>query len=230
MADVVLSDVHIRLDRPERGERLAALVGGLDPDDRLFIAGDLCDFWFASRQRHADPRRCPGLSSLLQFRERGGELRVLLGNHDNGMGRHYERRFSLTIDAQPLRWTSHGLRIELTHGHLVAAKAPLESLDGKPCLPQEFRRVAGLRGAGLANLLDASNERTRAGSEQRMVEEYGGHAHVASRSRRSAPVWPRSSSGRPTRPSAPDRPGRLDHGSRYLRIDDHGVRHVDQPV
>ena len=47
LAAYFASDVHLRLDRPERGRRFARFVGGLEPGvDTLTIVGDLCDFWY----------------------------------------------------------------------------------------------------------------------------------------------------------------------------------------
>ncbi len=54
VADYILSDVHLRYDRPDRGERLARVVSEMGRIDRLVIVGDLCDFWLASRQQHLD--------------------------------------------------------------------------------------------------------------------------------------------------------------------------------
>src|SRR5262249_39667858 len=68
------SDVPLRLDRPERGRRLARWVSRLESDDQLYVVGDLCDFWYGSRQRGADPMTCAGLRALAEFRARGGSL------------------------------------------------------------------------------------------------------------------------------------------------------------
>ena len=73
MAEYFLSDVHLRLDHPGRGERLAWLADTLRPDDRLTIVGDLCDFWFAARQSSGNPARCAGLPAEQQLHEREHE-------------------------------------------------------------------------------------------------------------------------------------------------------------
>ena len=90
MAAYFASDVHLRLDCPERGRRFARFVGGLEPEvDTLTIVGDLCDFWFGARQRSADPMECEGLRALAEFRSRGGAVTILLGNHDSSLGPFY---------------------------------------------------------------------------------------------------------------------------------------------
>ena len=83
MPDYFLSDVHLRLDQPDRGRRLALLVDRLRAGDSLTIVGDLCDFWYAARQFDADPMACAGLRSLASFRDRGGG--------DHGPGRQPRR-------------------------------------------------------------------------------------------------------------------------------------------
>ncbi len=230
MADVVLSDVHLRLDRPQRGQRLAALVDGLPAEDRLVIAGDLCDFWFSSRQRDTDPRRCPGLRALLDFRQRGGSLRLLLGNHDAWMGSRYEQWFGLTIENQPFRWVSHGLRIELTHGHLVREKPRWKSLMEGRAFLEGFAALPGFVAQSLAGMLDASNEKTRGRSEVSMIEGYRDYC------RRVSQPTDLLVFGHVHRVVDDPGPPRLIvlgdwiTGTRYLRIDDQGAHHLDLPA
>ena len=59
------SDMHLRHDRPDRAQRLARWVDGLSPDDALYLVGDVCDFWLASRERPVDPSACEGLRAWL---------------------------------------------------------------------------------------------------------------------------------------------------------------------
>ncbi len=54
------------------------------------MVGDLCDFWFASRQRRGLELACDGLRSLADYVRKGGDLWVLPGNHDNWLGPYYE--------------------------------------------------------------------------------------------------------------------------------------------
>ena len=131
MAEYFLSDVHLRLDHPERGERLAHLVDRLGPTDALTIVGDLCDFWFGARQMTADPMTCPGLRALAQFRARGGEITSLAGNHDAWLGPFYEQTFGARFGPASLERNLAGQRTLITHGHRFGArtnwKAGLES-------------------------------------------------------------------------------------------------------
>ena len=66
------SDVHLRLDRPERGRRFARWVRSLEPDASLLILGDLADFWLGTRCSEAERLGCDGLRVLADFVRRGG--------------------------------------------------------------------------------------------------------------------------------------------------------------
>jgi UDP-2,3-diacylglucosamine hydrolase len=158
MASFFISDVHLRLDRPERGRRLARFLEGVAPDDDLTIVGDLTDFWFASRQQHGSPLQCEGLRALIRRRDAGGRTTVLLGNHDTWMGPYYRRVFGADVVVEPLDVVSHGLRIRLVHGHLLGArsswKAAMES--------RAFLHAFGLLPAAVANRLAMKLKRSNA--------------------------------------------------------------------
>ena len=77
------SDIHLRPDRPDRGERFARWLATLQPGvDDVCLVGDLCDFWFASRQQQGWDLPCAGLRALAGFTAQGGVLTILPGNHD----------------------------------------------------------------------------------------------------------------------------------------------------
>ena len=172
MPDYFLSDVHIRHDRPERGRRLARLVDRLRAGDRLFIVGDLCDFWLASRQRRDDPMASAGLRSLVEFRVRGGEITALGGNHDAWLGPFYRRLFEPTWVEDRLDVQSHGLRVRLVHGHRLGArslwKATMESrafLGGFAMIPRPLA-------LHLEDRLERSNESHREANDLRHLAVY----------------------------------------------------------
>lgn len=177
MADYFLSDVHLRLDRPDRGERLAALAGEIGPSDRVIIVGDLCDFWFASRQRRVDPMRCPGLRALDQLRGRGGDVQLLLGNHDAWLGPFYEKRLGLEVRPQPLAIDSFGLRVRAEHGHLtVQGKSSWKALlEGRGFLAG-FGMLPHPVAAGLERALDGVNAKKKAESDGRLIGAYRAQA------------------------------------------------------
>jgi UDP-2,3-diacylglucosamine hydrolase len=174
--DFILSDVHLRYDRPERGARLARVVGQMEAGDRLVIVGDLCDFWLASRQRHFDPLTCSGLRALADFRDRGGSITILAGNHDAWLGTFYQRVLGASWVEDHLQLESHGHRLFLAHGHRLGRrnlwKAAMES--------RAFLAIFGMVPRPLARLLeirlDRSNEAHRAVSDARHIAVYRCHA------------------------------------------------------
>jgi UDP-2,3-diacylglucosamine hydrolase len=172
VADYFLSDVHLRHDRPERGERLARLVDGLGPADRLFIVGDLCDFWFASRQRQLNARDCPGLQSLVDFRARGGEITALAGNHDCWLGPLYRGLFEPEWVEDGLRVDSHGLRLYLTHGHRLGARSPWKAAMESRAFLGAFAALPGPLAENLEARLDHSNDVHREADDRRHIAVY----------------------------------------------------------
>lgn len=163
MADYFLSDVHLRFDQPERGQRLARLVDGLGDSDTLTIVGDLCDFWFAARQMDADPMACAGLRSLAKFRDRGGSITVLAGNHDAWLGLFYEQILGARFLPDALDDRVQGLRVLVAHGHRLGAHTPWKTALKSRGFLAAFRRVP----APLADALGAQLRRTNSKNQER---------------------------------------------------------------
>lgn len=176
MADYFLSDVHLRHDRPERGTRLAGLVGRLRADDRLYIVGDLCDFVLASRQRRADPMACAGLRSLVDFRARGGAITALAGNHDTWLGPFYRSLFEPEWVEDSLRVDSHGLRVHLVHGHRLGARSLWKATMESRAFLLGFAAIPGRLASALEDRLDRSNEAHREADDLRHLAVYRRHA------------------------------------------------------
>ncbi|GAC1344128.1 MAG: UDP-2,3-diacylglucosamine diphosphatase [Isosphaeraceae bacterium] len=172
MAVYLVSDVHLRLDRPDRAQRLAGLVDELNGDDRLMIVGDLCDFWFASRQSKLEPLNCPGLKSLARFRDRGGSITLLLGNHDTWLGPFYQHAFGAILAADPHEFQAFGQRVIVAHGHLLGArrwwKATMESEE----FLKAFELLPDVLARGFERALDFANERGREASNLRHLIRY----------------------------------------------------------
>jgi UDP-2,3-diacylglucosamine hydrolase len=156
VADYFLSDVHLRLDQPDRGQRLSRLVDRLGAEDRLTIVGDLCDFWFAARQMDADPMNCEGLRSLADFRGRGGNITILAGNHDAWIGPFYERILGATFLPDRLETVVQGLKLQIAHGHRLGAHTPWKTVLKSRAFFEAFRRVP----KPLADALGAQLKRT----------------------------------------------------------------------
>lgn len=226
MADYFVSDLHLRPDRPERGARLRRFLQALERDDRLFVVGDLCDFWFASRHRADAGDECDGLRALADRQGRGGHVTVLLGNHDAWLGPYYAERLGLSVEPRDvLEVGSHGARLHLAHGHLVGARAAWKGVMESRAFLTGFRHLPRSFARGLEHALDRSNDRTREADDRRHFTAFRryasalddridlvvlGHVHRAHLDLEHAPGvvvlgdWKRRTS--------------------YLRIDAHGAR------
>jgi UDP-2,3-diacylglucosamine hydrolase len=176
VADYFASDVHLRLDHPERGRRLARWVDGLGPDDTLTIVGDLCDFWYASRQFGTDPMACDGLRALAAFQTRGGSLTILTGNHDGWLGPFYERTLGARYVAEPWDVEAHGLRIRLVHGHRLGARPPWKGWMESRRFLDLFRRVPESLARRLDQLLEETNEKLRDAADRRHLAKFRAYA------------------------------------------------------
>lgn len=225
------SDMHLRLDRPDRARRLARWVGGLNPDDALYLVGDVCDFWCASRERPLDASTCQGLRALAGFRDRGGSLTVLTGNHDLWLGPDYERILGATLAPEPLIVEAYGLRVSLSHGHRAGGRESWKAFMESRSFLSVFAGLPGPLAARLDRMLETRNEVGRVRDEARLVEIYRrrlaaldpsvdiavfGHVHT--------PVDDPT-----TRPRLIIIGGWHDRTC-YLRLDENGATHVVEPA
>ena len=179
MPDYFLSDVHLRLDQPDRGQRLAQLVDRLGADDSLTIVGDLCDFWFAARQIRDDPMTCAGLRSLAEFRDRGGPITVLAGNHDAWLGPFYERTIGARFLPDALDEDVQGLRLHIAHGHRLGAETRWKAALKSRAFLSAFRRVPSVLADILGAQLRATNSRNQEAFDRRGLAVYRNYASKA---------------------------------------------------
>jgi UDP-2,3-diacylglucosamine hydrolase len=225
------SDMHLRLDRPDRARRLAHWVDGLNPDDALYLVGDVCDFWFASRQRRIEPTPCEGLRSLAGFRARGGALTVLVGNHDLWLGPYYERTLGATLAEEPLFVEAYGKKAVLVHGHRVGGREPWKACMESLAFLYAFEHLPGPVASRLDHALEARNDHGRVRDEARLEAIYRRHLATL------GPTFDIAVFGHVHAPvdDPTTRPrivilGGWHHGTCYLRLDETGATHVVEPV
>ena len=231
MAVYFASDMHLRLDRPERGVRLARWVDSLGPDDALYLLGDVCDFWFASRERRAGLHACPGLSALAAFRARGGALTILPGNHDLWLGPFYEESLGARFVHEPQVVDAHGLRLHLVHGHRAGGRQPWKAGLETRAFLASFQAIPDCVADRLDQILNRSNTAGRARDEERLTDLFRLHA------RRLDPAIDLAVFGHVHRPfdDREIRPrmvilGGWHHRASYLRIDERGAELVVEPA
>lgn len=176
MADYFVSDVHLRLDHSERSNRFASFVQSLSPSDTLTVVGDLCDFWFSSRQRNNDPLGCPGLRSLADFRDQGGRLRILPGNHDAWLTSFYESNLGAECVGGSWEGISHDVRVSAVHGHRLGARKPWKAMMESRSFLAAFEALPGPIAWRLADRLERSNSQSLAETHHRHLIIYRAHA------------------------------------------------------
>ncbi|HFE64838.1 hypothetical protein B1H10_01605 [candidate division KSB1 bacterium 4484_188] len=87
--------------------------------DRLFIVGDLFDFWFEYRQTipRGYSRILCGLSNL---RELGKEMHYIAGNHDFWMRDFLKKELNINLHFDELNYQLEGKKFYIFHGDGVA--------------------------------------------------------------------------------------------------------------
>ncbi len=115
-----VSDVHLGSGRGEQNREREARFGTFlerraARAQRLFILGDLFDFWFV--YGHAMPRQhLSTLRRLGALAERGVEITYFGGNHDYWAGAFLRDELGATVFDEPARLDVGGRRLALMHG------------------------------------------------------------------------------------------------------------------
>ncbi len=83
--------------------------------ERLFILGDLFDYWF-EYGTVVPKRHIRTLAALADFADSGIPVDYLIGNHDFGHRTFFEHELGISIHSHDLALTLHGKRFYLAHG------------------------------------------------------------------------------------------------------------------
>ena len=134
-ATLFLSDVHLGSGRPEEdAARAQRLLGFLDRHGRtarrLFVLGDLFDFWFD--YRHAIPKAHVRVAARLgALVESGVEVTFFGGNHDFWAGPFLSEAFGVRAFDRPATVPIDGRNVALMHGDgLARGDAGYKALKG----------------------------------------------------------------------------------------------------
>ena len=168
VAHYFASDVHLRFDRPDRDRRFSNWLTRLTPDDSLLIAGDLCDFWMASREPTKRSRcKAQSLRRLAEFRPpRRRRCRSCPATTTPGSAPFTQNELGARIVPDPFDLTVYGLRLHVVHGHLLGArrawKAWLEgprffTASAASRIRSPVRSTASLSGTTTASSLPTKN-------------------------------------------------------------------------
>lgn len=116
ISDVHLGSVGPGADDHAKMERLKGIFDHLPTKDaRLFILGDLFDFWFEYRTV-VQIEHLEMIGLLRSLRDRGMEIDLLVGNHDFWIGPFLQKRLGIGIHRGPVVIEQDGRRFYLAHG------------------------------------------------------------------------------------------------------------------
>ncbi len=114
-----LSDAHFSVRDSERERekrrRLQAFLESIEGAERLYIVGDLFDFWF--EYRRVVPRGFMDVCyALRKTRLAGTHITMIGGNHDYWLGGHLRDEIGVDLAPDGLDATHQGRRLRIDHG------------------------------------------------------------------------------------------------------------------
>ncbi|MEJ2633664.1 MAG: UDP-2,3-diacylglucosamine diphosphatase [Calditrichia bacterium] len=119
ISDVHLGTQHSRAERLKEKRLISFLDHVAQYGDRLFIVGDLFDFWF--EYRSVIPRGYTKiLCALSQLNELGKELHYIAGNHDFWMRDFLQTEFNIQMHFNDFEYTLGNERLYIFHGDGLA--------------------------------------------------------------------------------------------------------------
>jgi UDP-2,3-diacylglucosamine hydrolase len=121
-----ISDIHLGANsEQEEKERVTKFLNFLseieNKANKIFIVGDLFDFWF--EYKYAIPKRYFSvLYQLKRFKEKNIEVHYLTGNHDFWLGEFFSLEMGIVIHENEWMGTIDNKKFYLYHGDGVARR------------------------------------------------------------------------------------------------------------
>ncbi|MFQ5586438.1 MAG: UDP-2,3-diacylglucosamine diphosphatase [Thermodesulfobacteriota bacterium] len=118
MRAVFVGDAHLKGRNDPNQKRLCSFLNTLEGIDRLFILGDLFEFWvgYNSVIYH---HYAPVVNGLINLRRSGVSLLYTEGNHDFFLKRFFSGRVGVDIYPNTADIQFDGKRVLLAHGDLA---------------------------------------------------------------------------------------------------------------
>ncbi len=114
------SDAHLGLgsreENQQRERRIVKFLNRVASDgERLFIVGDLFDYWF--EYRSVVPKGWIRLlGKLAELSDRGIKIVYLSGNHDFWMDSYFRNELGIEVHQDPIEYTISGKKFYIHHG------------------------------------------------------------------------------------------------------------------
>lgn len=118
MSTYFITDSHLGsgADSPQRERDLVAFLKSIEDDcEKLFLLGDMFDFWFT--YKHVVPRgHVRLLGQLALMADKGIEIHYFIGNHDMWLFDYLEKEIGLIMHTDPEALDLGGKRFFIGHG------------------------------------------------------------------------------------------------------------------
>ena len=122
MKAIFIADAHIRgLDDPKQN-RLCSFLDSLKDIDRLFILGDLFDFW-TRYSKVLEYHYSPLLARFRRLMENGTHIVYVEGNHDFSVGAFFKEILGGEVYPDFADINLNGKRLFLAHGDILEKSA-----------------------------------------------------------------------------------------------------------
>ena len=159
------SDAHLIVgayeQNRERNDKVVEFIRFVSKQGkRLFIVGDLFDFWF--EYKHSIPQTDPRiLGSIAKAVDSGVEVHYSTGNHDLWLGRYLEETVGVIIHDGAFETDIEGKRFYIAHGDGLFKKdrgyRVMKALFRNPAAKRLFRLLHPDIGIRLAKLTSKSS-------------------------------------------------------------------------
>lgn len=122
MKAIFIADAHLKGLNDPNQKRLCSFLETLKDVDKLFILGDLFEFWAGYNQllqRHYSPV----LAQFTHFKQRGGKIVYVEGNHDFSVAPFFKKILNCEVYPDSADIVLDGKRFFLAHGDIAERSA-----------------------------------------------------------------------------------------------------------
>jgi len=180
MAIYFFSDAHLGEKDSNRErfkvEKLNAFLDLIKTDcEKLYILGDLYDFWF--EYKHAIPKNhLKIVFRLASMVEKGLEVHYITGNHDFWLGDFLSREAGFIIHRDHFETSEQGVKLYITHGDGISPSDRgyriLKKILRNPINIWLYRKLPPDWGIPLAKAVAGSSREYTSGRTLKFLQDY----------------------------------------------------------
>ena len=184
MAVYFFSDAHLGdNDKKREEEKLKKIYAFLEmvknDGEKLFILGDLFDFWF--EYKYAIPKEhLKVVFKLASLVEEGIEVHYISGNHDFWLGKFLSRETGITIHRDSFETTEQGKKFFMIHGDGISPSdrgyRVLKKILRNKVNIWLYRKIPADWGIPLAKWVSGSSRNYTAGRSPDFIKDYEDYA------------------------------------------------------